>query len=154
MIKTTRIGIINSAPTLVIEYLYSLDGRNVAAKQCHRHFRLHNLSHRTDSYAVSNLLLEEFPAYFSNVPVDQIRRMIDRIIESLSSSGPSPVEQQIKDDIAQLGDLNSVEADVLTQAKRQMDVLFNAAVIRPCDGGYKYDKKIDFDEPVDDCSWD
>lgn len=155
MIKAARIGVIYSPPTFVVEYSCDkdLDVGNVDAAKRHRHFRLHNLSNSMDSFAVSTLLLEKFPAYFSNIPFDQVRRMVTKIVESISPSVQSPVERRLKD-ITLLGDLNRVEPEVLASAKEQMDVIFNTAAIKPGDRGYEYDKKIDFDEPADDCSWD
>lgn len=144
MVKTTRIGAIYNPPTLVVEYSR---GGSAAPPKSHRLFHLQNLSHGADSCAVlvSKLLIDKFPAYFSsNVPFDQVSRMVGKIINSISSA---PV---LKD----VGDLNSVPPDVLSTAKQQMDVVFNAAVVKPGDEGYEYDKKVDFDEPVDDCSWD
>eukprot|EP00562_Extubocellulus_spinifer_P034745 CAMPEP_0178700764 /NCGR_PEP_ID=MMETSP0699-20121125/11868_1 /TAXON_ID=265572 /ORGANISM="Extubocellulus spinifer, Strain CCMP396" /LENGTH=150 /DNA_ID=CAMNT_0020347161 /DNA_START=193 /DNA_END=645 /DNA_ORIENTATION=- len=146
--RTTRIGAIYNPPALVVEYMYSYDGGAYAppTKRAHRLFHLQNLSQNLSQSSVAKMLMDKFPAYFSsNVPFDQVCRMVGKIFSSSISSAPV-----LKD----VGDLNSVPPDVLNSAKQQMDVVFNAAVVKPGDEGYEYDKKVDFEEPADDCSWD
>ena len=51
-------------------------------------------------------------------------------------------------------DLNTVSLEELDKAKLQMDIGFKAAWLRSGDEGYSYDKRIEFDTPNLESSWD
>ena len=53
------------------------------------------------------------------------------------------------------GDLNKASIEQLAEAKRNMNVTFEASCLKPGDDGYEYDKQEEFDlTELNETSWD
>ena len=79
-----------------------------------------------------------------------------QIIASKSDSIPIPqIEAEPKEPTFNVcGDLNRASEEELTMAKKQMSNIFEEKQVLPSDAGFEYDKRMDFDNPDEESSWD
>lgn len=61
---------------------------------------------------------------------------------------------QERDLLADIGDLNQASEEELAVAKGKMNEVFEKCQILPADVEYIYDKRVDFEKPDEESSWD
>ncbi len=72
--------------------------------------------------------------------------MVNKTISSVLKLG--------KEHLSITGDLNKVSTEELLRAKGKMNEAFELAKVMPGDTNYEYDKRVDFEEPDEESSWD
>ncbi|KAL3792888.1 hypothetical protein HJC23_004813 [Cyclotella cryptica] len=94
-----------------------------------------------------------------------VRNMINRSLSASSSITdddlndermlePQLASSQAKEKLSEFGDLNKASEDDLRLAKNQMNEVFEKLRLLPGDEEYVYDKRVNFEEPDEESSWD
>ena len=108
-----------------------------------------------DVAALSAAVIRAFPRALDRAAIkqSQVERLLRKVIETRGSGADLREISQLAP-FGEEVDLNKVSTAELVQAKKEMDVLFMANMLKPGDPGYVYDVRKDFGVPTDSNGWD
>lgn len=136
----------------------SKDAMSIVTAMADRHEELRQVPEETMERVIEKLLTSHKSGLesYSDVASDQSRHEF-----SVIASGSKPAHElddaQANEDfegrVQIYEDLNEVSDEMLSMAKKDMNVTFEKFLILPKNERYEYDKRIDF-HPDEDSSWD
>ena len=146
---------IKHEPHPCLKFQYSKKSRSY-----HKTIRINTEQYLKSVNQVAAGICEKHPE-LRQVSTPKLVDMIGRLGKSKCDDGnnnfisPIRTSDRIKRQTKRYEDLNHATDEQLTQAKYEMNLLFEQTVISPCDARYEYDKRIEFhadDESSN--SWD
>jgi hypothetical protein len=136
----------------------SKDAMSIATAIANRHEELRQVPEETMERVIEKLLTSHKSGQdlYSNVISEQSHHEF-----SVIASGSKPAHElddaqaneEIEGRVERCEDLNEVSDELLSMAKKDMNVTFEKFLILPENERYEYDKRIDF-HPDEDSSWD